>query len=389
MNLIETFQAMLARFLRSNAEYLPSRLYIAYLDMLSSLAGNSHAASQCFNFLNSNSTNGGTLKTVNYELDEYNFIFSIGSLAQLSWAHLFSSLNRFYQTLKAEFASSQNLQSIPTIAPTELKALMSWLKLMQKICENVWLRSGLGYFMSLIFSSLFKDVKCLLAFCERQEWSAMEVLFGFVGCPIPLELKGEIFQTLAVFATNEQLAPNFWVALHNCAALPILPEEKLGGVQVELDEVETRVEVYPVCRGFLSLLAALWGYSDAGEARPYLDYVLGSVLIRFKSRGYKNGVEMWQVGTAVIECIYNILHSCELKKLAALTSGESLLNSVGCQALIHLLSDPPVLKTVSLPTYNIYPDKLNVSIFLQILGILEDGIQLLDTFKDFSGENRL
>ena len=79
----------------------------------------------------------------------------------------------------------------------------------------------------------------------------MEILFGLVGCPIPLELKGEIFQTLAVFASNDQLAQSFWVALHNCGALPILPEEKLGGVQVELDEVETRAESYPVCRGFL------------------------------------------------------------------------------------------------------------------------------------------
>ncbi len=130
---------MLTRFLRSNAEFLPSRLYVAYLDMLGSLSGNSQSAAQCFHFLNSNSSSGGEIaKSYICRRIRLNVVLVFaGSLSALSWSQLFNSLNRYYQTLKTEYVTAQTAQSIPTIAPTELKALMSWLKVTQKVCENV------------------------------------------------------------------------------------------------------------------------------------------------------------------------------------------------------------------------------------------------------------
>lgn len=73
-----------------------------------------------------------------------------------------------------------------------------------------------------------------------------------------------------------------------------------GGIQVELSEIESRMEEYPVTRGFLTFLsqltdtpvpAALGAGLRAPGFEPYLQYVVDDVFLRFGTRAYKNSAE--------------------------------------------------------------------------------------------------
>lgn len=73
-----------------------------------------------------------------------------------------------------------------------------------------------------------------------------------------------------------------------------------GGIQVELNEIESRNEEYPVTRGFLTFLsqltdtpvpAALGAGLRAPGFEPYLQYVVDDVFLRFGTRAYKNTAE--------------------------------------------------------------------------------------------------
>ena len=73
-----------------------------------------------------------------------------------------------------------------------------------------------------------------------------------------------------------------------------------GGIQTELEEVESRGEEYPMTRAFLTLLAtltdspvpaALGAGMRAPGFDPYLEYVRDAVFLKFGSRAYKNPAE--------------------------------------------------------------------------------------------------
>jgi hypothetical protein len=73
-----------------------------------------------------------------------------------------------------------------------------------------------------------------------------------------------------------------------------------GGIQVELDEVESRNEEYPITCAFLHFLtmltdtpipAALGAGSRAPGFDPYLHYVRDDVFLKFGARAYKDPKE--------------------------------------------------------------------------------------------------
>ena len=71
-------------------------------------------------------------------------------------------------------------------------------------------------------------------------------------------------------------------------------------VQVELEEVESRSEEYPMTRGFLQLLNTLTDIPippglgaglRAPGFDPYLEFLVDGVLLKFNSRAYKEAGE--------------------------------------------------------------------------------------------------
>lgn len=71
-------------------------------------------------------------------------------------------------------------------------------------------------------------------------------------------------------------------------------------MQVELDEVESSNETFPLTRAFVSLLDTLTnvpvpkalgaGHRSPGF-EPYLTFIIDSVFLRFNTRAYKNHSE--------------------------------------------------------------------------------------------------
>ena len=88
-----------------------------------------------------------------------------------------------------------------------------------------------------------------------------------------------------------------------CQILPTVPGTAVatqGGLQVELDEVESRNEEFPMTRAFLTLVDALTdvsipaglgaGYRAPGFD-PYLKFIRDSVFLNFNTRAYKTPAE--------------------------------------------------------------------------------------------------
>lgn len=78
------------------------------------------------------------------------------------------------------------------------------------------------------------------------------------------------------------------------------PREHAEGIKVELEEVESRTEEFPLTRGFLELIGSLTQFPvplglGAGTRipgfDPYLDFILNSVLLKFNTRAYKMAEE--------------------------------------------------------------------------------------------------
>ncbi|XP_062592812.1 nuclear pore complex protein Nup205-like [Saccostrea cucullata] len=80
-------------------------------------------------------------------------------------------------------------------------------------------------------------------------------------CSIPRDLKAEIFRVLAGFAKTPDVAASLWHTLEASQNLTTVQSSSSSqsGIQVELEEVETRAEEFPNCktRAFESLLDSL------------------------------------------------------------------------------------------------------------------------------------
>lgn len=67
--------------------------------------------------------------------------------------------------------------------------------------------------------------------------------------------------------------------------------------QQELDEIESRNELYPATTGFLEFLSSLMSHRrsasfDGVAFRPYFNFVVDSVLVQFQNRSYKNSEDL-------------------------------------------------------------------------------------------------
>ena len=90
--------------------------------------------------------------------------------------------------------------------------------------------------------------------------------------------------------------------------------------QVELEEIESQAEEYPLTRGFLSLLESLTNVPipntlGAGHRipgfNPYLEFVRDCVFLKFDSRAYRNPDEKVCVCVCACACVCVCVCECE------------------------------------------------------------------------------
>ncbi|XP_072164969.1 nuclear pore complex protein Nup205-like [Diadema setosum] len=354
-------QVSLFKFVRMAGDLLPPSLYIPYLHLLTGLSNGPQSAHQCFNLLKANGMGAG------------------GSVGSVSWDHFFLSLNRYYSSLRQEVRLPSPFQELGQtgqayrlgskgITPHELEGLINVLKLVQAVAR--------------------KDEEARLAMVENQSWLPAVLLFGLITCSIPPVLKGECLKTLAVFAQSPEIAATLWQSLEVSQVIPTVHQagNPPAGILLELEEIESNNEEYPLTRGFLTLLDTLTdipvpimlgvGYRPPGFD-PYLAFLRDSVFLKFQSRAYRDPAEKWEVAALVTKILAKLLAKHEpqpedfLDQLVELQGGGTAVanKSPGHHLLVHMLNDSSMLQL--------------------ILSILDQSTKLLSKHRTFPGKEAM
>ncbi|TPP63753.1 hypothetical protein FGIG_01795 [Fasciola gigantica] len=100
-------------------------------------------------------------------------------------------------------------------------------------------------------------------FASTTHWQVIPTCIGLLSCPISLGLKADLLHLLTALSRSSTIGTLIWrhitmselfpVSLQRTTQQPLTP----CGLNTEMDEVEPRVEEYPVTRAFLALTTVL------------------------------------------------------------------------------------------------------------------------------------
>ncbi|KAK1887617.1 Nuclear pore complex protein Nup205 [Dissostichus eleginoides] len=352
-------QVVLSKFVRQMGDLLPSTLYISYLRMLKGLANGPQCSHYAFSLLKTNgATHSDNLQGV--------------SGSPVSWEHFFHSLMLYHENLRRDFPNPDAAQfrhpSLRGITQRELEGLTSFLQLLTTIIT--WSENA------------------RLALCEHPQWTPVVVMLGLLQCSVPPVLKAEVLRCLAAFGKSPEIAASLWQSLEYTQILQTVRapgQRQAAGIEVELNEIESSCEEYPLTRGFCHLISTLVESSlpvnlgaglRAPGFQPYLNFLRDSVFLPFPTRAYRHPAEKWEVADAVLEVFHKLLRDYEpqpsdfVQEIVEL-QGEQLAahKPPGHSLMFHLLNDSPTLTLC--------------------LSLLEEGVRQLDTYAPFPGKKHL
>ncbi|XP_040893466.1 nuclear pore complex protein Nup205 isoform X1 [Toxotes jaculatrix] len=352
-------QVVLSKFVRQMGDLLPSTLYISYLRMLKGLANGPQCAHYCFSLLK---TNGAT------HSDNIQGV----SGSPVSWEHFFHSLMLYHENLRRDLpnpdAAHYRHPPLRGITQKELEGLTSFLQLLTTIIT--WSENA------------------RLALCEHPQWTPVVVMLGLLQCSVPPVLKAELLRCLAAFGKSPEIAASLWQSLEYTQILQTVRapgQRQAAGIEVELNEIESTCEEYPLTRGFCHLISTLVESSlpvnlGAGLRvpgfQPYLNFLRDSVFLPFPTRAYRHPAEKWEVADSVLEVFHKLLRDYEpqpadfVQEMVEL-QGEQVPahKPPGHSIMFHLLNDSPMLALC--------------------LSLLEEGVRQLDTYAPFPGKKYL
>lgn len=328
----------LFKFIRLAGDMLPTTLFVPYLTMLSGLSSSQETARHCFNLL----------KQISTQLSP-----------TLSWDHFFMSFSQYYNNLRQEAPPAadtvyRNRASYHKgVSPQELEGLQAVLLLIRTVAEH--------------------DEFSRLALCEHPGWSPLTILLGLISCSVPIPLKAELLVTLAVLSKSSENAAQMWENLEASQILVTIPTTSSyapRGIQTELEEIESRVEEYPLTRAFLKLLDSLTNFGiprtlGAGPRQPgfdpYLSFIMNSVFLKFHTRSYRNNAEKWEVANLCLRLFEKFLNQYDPTPFDFPSNTSTSFNSP--------------------PGFHLMLQLNNKSEFLNvILDIIEEGNRLFDSY---------
>ncbi|XP_069822932.1 nuclear pore complex protein Nup205 [Dendropsophus ebraccatus] len=350
-------QVLLAKFVRQMSDLLPPTLYIPYLRMLRGLATGPQCAHYCFSFLKAN----GSSHAENLQAG-----------SPVSWDHFFHSLMLYHEHLRRDLPSTdvihQRHPPLRGITQREMDGLLSFLQLATTVIE--WSESA------------------RLALCEHAQWTPVIVMLGLLQCSIPPVLKAELLKTLTAFGKSPEIAASLWQSLEHTQILQTVrpsAQRQAAGIEVELNEIESRAEEYPLTRAFCNLIGTLVeSYFPANLGAglrapgfdPYLQFLRDSVFLRFRTRAYRRAAEKWEVAEAVLDVFYKLLRDYEpqpedfVEQYVEMQGEEkAAYKPPGFSLMHHLLNESPMLELC--------------------LSLLEEGVKQLDTYAPFPGKKHL
>ncbi|XP_013127962.1 nuclear pore complex protein Nup205 isoform X1 [Oreochromis niloticus] len=352
-------QVVLSKFVRQMGDLLPSTLYISYLRMLKGLANGPQCAHYCFSLLK---TNGAA------HSDNIQGV----SGSPVSWEHFFHSLMLYHENLRRDLPNPDSAHyrhpPLRGITQREMEGLTSFLQLLTTIIT--WSENA------------------RLALCEHPQWTPVVVMLGLLQCSVPPVLKAELLHCLAAFGKSPEIAASLWQSLEYTQILQTVRapgQRQAAGIEVELNEIESSCEEYPLTRSFCHLISTLVEGSlpvnlGAGLRvpgfQPYLNFLRDSVFLPFPTRAYRRPAEKWEVADSVLEVFHKLLRDYEpqpsdfVQEIVEL-QGEQVPahKPPGHSIMFHLLNDSPMLALC--------------------LSLLEEGVRQLDTYAPFPGKKHL
>ncbi|RVE42070.1 hypothetical protein evm_013283 [Chilo suppressalis] len=157
--------------------------------------------------------------------------------------------------------------------------------------------------LKLIASVAKQDEAACANICENLQWDAVNVMFGLVCCHVPIQLKAELLTTLGALGGTTATAGRVWAALE--AARLVTANDDKRALTADLNEVECRMEDYPLSRAFVSLLIslvtagpvprALGAGTRAPGLEPYLHHVLHRLALPAPHRPHARPAARWQM----------------------------------------------------------------------------------------------
>uniref|UniRef100_A0A8C2A090 Nucleoporin 205 n=2 Tax=Cyprinus carpio TaxID=7962 RepID=A0A8C2A090_CYPCA len=382
-------QVVLSKFVRQMGDLLPATLYIPYLRMLKGLANGPQCSHYCFSLLKTNGAPHGENRQAGVS----------GSV--VSWEHFFHSLMLYHENLRRDVPSADSMQyrhpPIRGITQRELEGLTAFLQLLTTIIT--WSENA------------------RLALCEHPQWTPVVVMLGLLQCSVQPVLKAQILHALAAFGKSPEIAASLWQSLEYTQILQTVKvpgQRQAAGIEVELNEIESSCEEYPLTRAFCHLISTLVESAlpvnlgaglRAPGFQPYLDFLRDSVFLAFPTRAYRRPAEKWEVAEAVLEVFHKLLRVYEpqpadfLQEMVEL-QGEQMPahKPPGHSLMFHLLNDSPTLSlclslleegACQLDTYAPFPGKKQLeSAVLHCLCLLELALQKEVTFMDLLRESQ-
>lgn len=284
-----TRSVSLFKFIRLAGELLPPMLLIPYLKMLSGLSSCEQSARNTFNLLKQGpGTSGSTT---------------------LSWDHFFGSLARYYTHLRQEqhpvsdtIYKSRVLNR--SINPQEIAGLHAVLAVIRAVATH--------------------DEVARIALCEHPSWAPLHTLLGLLGCSVPITLKADLLLTLAALGKSKDTAIQLWNNIEASQIIMTVPTTSaytVRGLESEIEQIESRNEVYPLTQAILDFLYTLsitavprnlGGGPRKPGLDPYLTFIIDTIFLRFYNRNYKNPAEKWEVGEKCLKLLHFYVKSYDI-----------------------------------------------------------------------------
>ncbi|KAF9105950.1 hypothetical protein BGX29_010934 [Mortierella sp. GBA35] len=301
----------------------------SFFDMLGSLAAGPQCAQHAYDFLKSNGGRYGTQS-------------SAVPNTLVSWGKLFEAIDFYTTRLNNDIATGGQVEKI---RPDEEALLKSFLNLLCTV-------------------GLYSPV-ARAAMNESKQYQVIHSLFRFFICPISVDLKACILDSIAAFAapspTGTDNANLVWEYLEQARILPksysaALPEPKAPvgdkaaapaatttrqesegmdfGIGFDIEEIEASNETFPETIAFTRLLSSLVqvplnpedilsggsptipdnlgsNYRQPGVI-PYVRFILDKIFVKALNRTYRVANEKWKVVDSCLDFMERCLLSFDI-----------------------------------------------------------------------------
>ncbi|KCV73144.1 hypothetical protein H696_00690 [Fonticula alba] len=183
-----------------------------------------------------------------------------------SWSLFFTSLGKYASAFGLHMGEERK------ILPNEARILIDCLDATRRL--------------------VLEDAEARQLILGNPNWATFDSLCVLVVSPVPTQLKASLFGVLDALCQTPDVVLRVWQHLEGSHI--INPE---GGIAFEFHNIEVKNASYPMTIAFLRMLCTMlkFGTPDGLDLRRYLDFVVGTCLIRARHLPCRNIRDQWTI----------------------------------------------------------------------------------------------